>query len=215
MNIEIWKDIKGFEGKYQISNLGRVKSLPKLKRNKYGVISAPEIIMKTWEADGYVRVNLRRDDGSIFNARVHRLIAEAFIPNPENKPQVNHINTIRNDNRVWVNEDGSIDYAKSNLEWCTQSENNNNPLTIQNLKQNMRNTPKPVMRITKDGYMMGIYESLTIAENETNIKRKQIGDVVSGKRNSTGGYKWIEYCPVLYQYYLFNNTRRNLNLPTL
>ena len=79
----------------------------------------------------------------------------------------------------------------------------------------MRNTPKPVMRITKDGYMMGIYKSLKIAESETNIKRKQIGDVVSGKRNSTGGYKWIEYCPVLYQYYLFNNTRRNLNLPTL
>ena len=203
MNTEIWKDIKGFEGKYQISNLGRVKSLPKLKRNKYGVISTPEIIMKTWETDGYVRVNLRRDDGSVFNAKVHRLIAEAFIPNPENKPQINHINTIRNDNRI------------ENLEWCTQSENNNNPLTIQHLKQNTRNIPKPVMRITKDGYMMGIYKSLKIAENETNIKRKQIGDVVSGKRNSTGGYKWIEYCPVLYQYYLFNNTRRNLNLPSL
>ena len=203
MNTEIWKDIKGFEGKYQISNLGRVKSLPKLKINKYGVISTPEIIMKTWEADGYVKISLRRDDGSKFNARVHRLIAEAFIPNPENKPQVNHINTIRNDNRI------------ENLEWCTQSENNNNPLTIQHLKQNMRNIPKPVMRITKDGYMMGIYKSLKIAENETNIKRKQIGDVVSGKRNSTGGYKWIEYCPVLYQYYVFNNTRRNLNLPAL
>lgn len=102
---EVWKDIQGYEGLYQVSNLGRVKSL---RRSK---------IRKLYKDDkGYFRVTLKKK-GKSKNFQIHRLVATAFIPNPENKPEVDHINTIRTDNRV------------QNLRWVTSSENSNNPLT--------------------------------------------------------------------------------------
>lgn len=97
---EIWKDITGYEGLYQVSNLGRVKSL------KFG----KELILKhSKDKDGYVMVGLWKNNHNT-TAKVHRLVAQAFIPNPENKPQVNHLKGIRNDNRV------------TELEWATKSE---------------------------------------------------------------------------------------------
>lgn len=96
--MEIWKDIKDYEGMYQISNMGNVRSLMTKKNLK------PEIAN-----GGYLRVNLYKD-GKGKKFRVHRLVAEAFIPNPDNKPTVDHINTIVSDNRV------------SNLRWFTYKE---------------------------------------------------------------------------------------------
>jgi hypothetical protein len=102
--MEIWKSIKGYEGIYEISNYGRVSSLPRkyLPKGKildYGVNNI-----------GYPRVNLCKN-GKVKPYLVHRIIAKAFIPNPNNKPQINHINGIKTDNRL------------ENLEWTTQSEN--------------------------------------------------------------------------------------------
>lgn len=104
---EIWKDVIGFESLYQVSNIGRVKSMS-LKR---GWIQQGERILAqstTW--DGYFRVGLTKG-GKRYNYGVQRLVALAFIPNPENKPIVNHINGIKKDNRV------------ENLEWVTEREN--------------------------------------------------------------------------------------------
>lgn len=120
---EIWKDVKGYEGFYQVSNLGRVRSLDRFVENN-GAFGNPKFIgikgkllkprtskskgLKT----GYYRVAL-----SGKNCCVHKLVANAFIPNPFNKPQVDHIDCDVSNNRV------------ENLKWVTQKENRNNPLT--------------------------------------------------------------------------------------
>lgn len=107
MKNEIWKDIKGYEKLYQVSNIGRVKSLPKISRRNY---LQKEIILNANKANGYVRVTLYKNNQSKAYS-IHRLVAEAFIPNPENKRTVNHKNGIK------------IDNGEENLEWNTYKEN--------------------------------------------------------------------------------------------
>lgn len=111
---EIWMDIPHYEGLYQVSNLGRVKSLARERINHTGGrwIQPEKIMILSLTPDGYYRVSLQTPFGTRKTERVHRLVALAFIENPEDKPEVNHINCIRNDNRV------------ENLEWVTREENN-------------------------------------------------------------------------------------------
>lgn len=115
MTEEIWKDIKDFEGIYQISNLGRIKRLAKRIYNE-GLIgkkyfdSKERILKPSTISKGYKGITLTKDKKR-YSKKVHRLVAETFIPNPENKPQVNHIDCNKENNRI------------DNLEWCTNSEN--------------------------------------------------------------------------------------------
>lgn len=135
---EIWNDIKGYEGKYKVSNLGRVKS--KARKTKVGINNVKEIlrgekILKPLKlTKGYLGIKLYKDlVGKTI--KIHRLVAEAFIPNTENKPQVNHIDGDKGNNKV------------NNLEWCNCKDNMEHSYEIglrdkEKLKENMREIGK-------------------------------------------------------------------------
>lgn len=117
---ETWKPIKGYEGLYEVSNLGNVRSVDRyvMNGNRYCLLKGkprkPYFI-----STGYLRVKLFNGQGKKY--LIHRLVAEAFIPNPKNLPCIDHINTIKTDNRA------------ENLRWCSYKENSNNPLTKEHL----------------------------------------------------------------------------------
>lgn len=114
MKKEIWKDIEGYEGLYQASNTGFIRSLDRIVIDKNGrsVPYKGKVLSGTDNGRGYLKVALQQGGRETRKVvKVHRIIAQTFIPNPENKPEVNHINCIKTDNRV------------ENLEWNTESEN--------------------------------------------------------------------------------------------
>ena len=169
---ENWKDIPGYEGKYQISNFGRVKSLLFIN-NKY--VIPREKIMNYTIRSGY-QVLVLRKNGKRESRQVHRLVAEAFIPNPNNLPIVNHKDFNRENNFV------------ENLEWCTQKENVN--WSVENMKKRRnktcsntghryihhRRTGKGTFQVTVDGKYIGDYMRLEDAikiRDEKILKIKQ------------------------------------------
>ena len=109
---EIWKDIKDFEGFYQVSNMGQVRSVDREYWNRSGSLVHRKgmLLAISYSREGYPVVQLSKD-GKKYYSKVHRLVAEAFIPNPNNLPAVNHKNEIKHDNRV------------ENLEWITIEDN--------------------------------------------------------------------------------------------
>lgn len=119
---ELWKDIPGYEDQYQISNMGRVKSLARSYVTGGGrLVVLPESMRKqTLNRDGYPTVGLSQN-GIEIKWKVHRLVAITFIANPHQKECIDHINAVRSDNRA------------SNLRWCSRQENMNNHLTLANL----------------------------------------------------------------------------------
>ena len=158
--MEEWRDIKGYEGYYQISNLGRVKSLP---RDVGSNRCKKEIIMKTSiDKDGYEHLVLCKD-GKQKHFRVNRLVAQAFIPNPNNYPVVNHKDENKTNNRV------------ENLEWCTITYNIN-------YGDRTEKASKKVICVTTGK----IFKSIDGASKYYNIRGNHISACCKGKLQSCG-----------------------------
>lgn len=197
---EVWKDVVGYEGLYQVSNFGRVrmtkdKRMKVLAENKYG----------------YLVVKMTKD-GKVRYPFVHRLVAMAFVDNKENKPCVDHIDTNKYNNNV------------NNLRWVTPKENVNNPLSkihqsiaakgrkysesthlkwsIQrrgigngmygknHTEESKIKMSRPIMQIAKNGNVVGEYYGATDASIKTGIHRQNISEVLNGRRKYARGFMW-------------------------
>jgi len=186
--VEVWKPIAGYEGRYEVSNLGRVKSLAKriIIYNNYGTFGYrdyPGTIKKPRkERNGYLRVQLfggSKDDYKVMS--VHRLVAMAFIPNPNNLPEVNH----KDENK----ENNCVD----NLEWCTPEYNSNYGTRNERLyKKYNEKREKPVAKYDLEGNLITTYKSANEAAR-VNQNRGTIYGVLWGKYKQTKGfiYKYI------------------------
>ena len=206
---EIWKDVVGYEGLYQVSNLGRVKSIGSDKWHKCRLIKP--------HFDGqkhYLFVQLYKNHISKkFN--VHRLVATAFIPNPNNYPQVNHKDENKTNNFVFVNKDGTVDYDKSNLEWCTAEYNINfndgsamkraiktryekhsveeivAKTKATKIKNNSYSAEKPVNQFTWGGDFVARYTSSVAASKHTGAQMHVISRCCRGICKQAGGFIWL------------------------
>ena len=159
---EEWKSVIGYEGLYEVSSCGQIKSLRK------GVLLTP------YKINGYYVVRLCKN-GKMKNCKVHRLVAIAFIPNPENKAFVDHIDTNRSNNRV------------ENLRWVTRQENYDNPLSIKAQKEAVS---RRVVQYDLNGNLLNVFSSITEASRKTGCGIAAIQQVCRGHTYTSKGYIW-------------------------
>lgn len=182
---EIWKDIEGFEGYYQVSNLGRIKSKKRVVNNKgtYGgkCTFNEKILNTTIDNIGYKVVVLSKDKIKS-RKRVHRIVAKCFIPNPNGYKEVNHKDGIKKNSRV------------DNLEWCTHKENiqhaykNNLINRIQKNKGKLNIFSKAILQYDRNGKFIKEWECIRDIERELKICNQNISKCCKGIYNTCGGY---------------------------
>lgn len=179
--MEEWKDILGFEGLYRISNTGRVLSV-----KRTGRLQDKELKI-AHDGNGYCYVVLRKNNKS-FMRKIHRLVAQAFIPNNDNLPEVNHKDENKDNNNV------------DNLEWCTRKYNNSYGTRLQKLsiahkgkivsdetKRKISNSKSTPVKCIETGI---IYQSANEASIHTGANSNSIRRVCNGKKKTTKGFHW-------------------------
>ena len=179
--VEVWKDIKDYEGLYQGSNLGRARSLDRWVKSINGSVRfcKGRILKPCTTKDGYLLVNLCKN-GKIKSFLVHRLVAEVFIDNPDNLPQVNH------------KDENKLNNNAENLEWCSSSYNIN--FGTRNEKVAEKNTNgkqcKPILQYTLDGKFVREWKSAKQAEREGGFNQSHITHCCIGERKKHHNFIW-------------------------
>lgn len=175
--MEEWRDIEGYEGKYQVSNLGRIKSL------NYNNTGNEKLLTLCKDKDGYLQLSLSKN-GNAKTFKVHRLVAETFIPNPDGLPEVNHkIDDFehRSDNRV------------GNLEWCTREYNNNYGTIREKQRKNhadvsgSKNPRAKKVRCITTGKT---FNCIKEAAEFYGIERRSISSCCKGRLKTAGKMRW-------------------------
>lgn len=167
---EVWEPVKGYEGLYEVSNLGRVKSLymfrHNINENKLEKIRRDKILSQRIHKTGYMITSLSKNKKRK-DFYTHRLVANAFIPNPEKKTYINHIDENKTNNKV------------ENLNWCTQKEN-----------VRFSTRTKKIEQLTIDGKHIKTWNNLYEIKDVLGYKKSHINQCCKGTREKSCGYKW-------------------------
>lgn len=187
---EVWKDIKGYEGLYKVSNLGRIKSIQRKVKYQNSERNVNERIKKTFVGNqGYERVELSKD-GKNKKYSVHRLVANAFLDEINDNLEVNYIDGNKLNNCI------------KNLEWCTRSQNERHAYYVGLAKNTQKqretvkkycheNKIKPIIQLDVSFNFIKEWKSATEVEKTLGIGRKNISQCITGRSKTAGGYVWV------------------------
>lgn len=159
--IEVWSDVLGYEGLYEVSDQGRVRRNGKILKPRKNL-------------GGYLLVSLSKN-GIVKTAKIHRLVASAFIPNPQNLPEVNH------------KDENKTNNCLDNLEWCTCEYNQNYGTRNERISEKMS---RPVLQYDLLGNFIKEWPSAAKVEEELGIDHSHISRCCSGSRHTAGGFVW-------------------------
>ena len=188
MSTEIWRtavyDDEPYE-KYQVSNLGRMINL------NYRNTGRAKLMEPSDNGNGYLCVNLSKNKETK-KCYVHRLVAETFLENPENKSEVNHIDEDKTNNFVFLNEDGSVDKEKSNLEWSTPKDNCNHGTRNERSAKTRTNgkLSKRVLQLSLSGDLIKEWESTRECERN-GFDHSAVAKCCNGKQKSHKGFRFM------------------------
>lgn len=182
LGFEVWKDIPGYEGLYQASTYGRIKSKERIVYYKDGRTRVfPSTVLKQSHLkNGYLVVGLCANNEEK-KEYVHRLVAFTFLPNPNHHSLINHKSEVKTENYVW------------NLEFCNSAYNNNYGSIKERIKKTLTNHPifsKGVIQKSLDGKVISVFPSLKEANRKTGIDASTISKCCRGVFNQSGGYLW-------------------------